>query len=132
MPSHFFVTGRDSLFGTLLAEVHSGCIPLEENLEELPKDGEFNGSFNVQFATNTKKWKIKMKTRAVLESGVKLIFKPRDESMEIFEVYGTRLNDFGTFELYGTATKNSLVVEEDPTYSVSVHKRYDKMLSKAE
>jgi hypothetical protein len=99
-------------------------IPPEEDLKELPKDGEFNGSFNVQFAINTKKGKIKMKTRAVPESGVKLTFKPRDESREIFEVYGTGLNEFGTFELYGTATKNSSVVEEDPTYSISVNKRY--------
>ena len=99
-------------------------IPPEEDLKELPKDGEFNGSFNVMFAINTKKGKVKMKTRAVPESGVKLTFKPRDESRIIFEVHGTGLNEFGTFELYGTAKKNNSVAEEDPTYAVSVHKRY--------
>ncbi|KAL3771780.1 hypothetical protein ACHAW5_002394 [Stephanodiscus triporus] len=100
-------------------------IPPEEDLKELPKDGEFNGSFNVQFPVKNSKGKIKLKTRAVPESGVKLTFRPRgDESEGIFEVHGTGLNEFGTFELYGTATKNSSVVEEDPTYKVSVHKRY--------
>ena len=89
-------------------------IPPEEDLKELPKDGEFN----------TKKGKVEMKTRAVPESGVKLTFKPRDESRDIFEVHGTGLNEFGMFELYGTAEKNNWVPEEDPMYSVLIHKRY--------
>ncbi|KAL3785515.1 hypothetical protein ACHAW5_005269 [Stephanodiscus triporus] len=100
-------------------------IPPEEDLKELPKDGEFNGSFNVQFPVKNSKGKIKLKTRAVPESGVKLTFRPREDGSEgIFEVHGTGLNVFGTFELYGTATKNSSIVEEDPAYKVSVHKRY--------
>jgi hypothetical protein len=99
-------------------------IPPEEDLKELPKDGEFNGSFNVQFAVKNSKGKIKMKTRAVPESGVKLTFKPRDQFKEMFDVNGFGLNEFGTFELYGTAKKNPPVVEEDPTYFVSVRKRY--------
>lgn len=99
-------------------------IPPEEDLKELPKDGEFNGSFTVQMQVKTSKGKIKVKSRAVLESGVKLTFKPKDETEEIYDVNGTGLNEFGVFELYGSATKNRLVVNEDPTYSVSVHKRY--------
>lgn len=99
-------------------------IPPEEDLKELPKDGEFNGSFNVQMQVKTSKGKIKLKSRAVSESGVKLTFKPKDESRGIYDVNGTGLNEFGVFELYGSATKNRLVVDEDPTYSVSVHKRY--------
>ncbi|KAL3811507.1 hypothetical protein ACHAXA_000411 [Cyclostephanos tholiformis] len=99
-------------------------IPPEEDLKELPKDGEFNGSFNVVFAVKNQKGKIRNKTRAVTESGVKLTFKPRDESKEIFDVNGFGLNEFGTFELYGTAKRNPSVVEEDPTYFISVHKRY--------
>ena len=96
-------------------------IPPEEDLKELPKDGEFNGSIN---AIDTKKGKVEMKTRAVPESGVKLTFKPSDESRDIFEVHGTGLNEFRTFELYGTAEKNNWVPEEDPMYSVLIHKRY--------
>jgi hypothetical protein len=99
-------------------------IPPEEDLKELPKDGEFNGSFTVQMQVKTSKGKIKVKSRAVSESGVKLTFKPKDETNGIYDVNGTGLNEFGVFELYGSATKNRLVVDEDPTYSVSVHKRY--------
>jgi hypothetical protein len=96
-------------------------IPPEEDLKELPKDGKFNASFN---AIDTKKEKVEMKTRAVPESEVKLTFKPIDESRDIFEVHGTGLNEFGRFELYGTAKKNNWVAEEDPMYSVLIHKRY--------
>ncbi len=80
-------------------------IPPNEDLNKLPKDGEFNGLFNIK----TKRWNIKIKSCTVPESGVKLTFKLRDESREILEVHGTGLNNFGTFELHGTAMKNSSV-----------------------
>ena len=98
-------------------------IPPEEDLKELPKGGEFNGSFKVRFEVENSKGKIKMKTCAVPES-VELTFKPRDGSEGIFKIHGRGVNEIGTFKLYGTATKNASVVEEDPTYKVSVHKRY--------
>ena len=101
-------------------------IPPEEELKELPKDGEFSGSFNVQHAIKTSKGKIKMKNRAVPESGVKLTFKPKEDGDDtVFSVNGTGTNEYGVFELFGTATKNTDVEEgEDPTYSISVHKKY--------
>mmetsp|Transcript_19472 Transcript_19472/g.36365 ORF Transcript_19472/g.36365 Transcript_19472/m.36365 type:complete len:1426 (+) Transcript_19472:506-4783(+) len=101
-------------------------IPPEENLKELPKDGEFNGSFNVQLEVKSSKGKIKKKNRAVQESGVKLRFTPKDEDDEdegnSFAVNGTGTNEYGIFELFGTATKNA--GDEDPTYNVSVRKKY--------
>lgn len=104
-------------------------IPPDEDLKELPKDGEFNGSFNVQVSVKTSKGKIKLKSRSVSESGVKLSFKPKDddtiEGGAAFAVHGTGTNEYGVFELFGTATKNTDVEEgEDTTYSISVHKKY--------
>jgi len=98
-------------------------IPHDEELKELPKDGEFSGSFNVQLAVKTSKGKIKMKNRAVPESGVKLTFKEKDEEEGTYAVKGTGTNEYGVFELIGSATKNT-GVEGDPTYSVSVRKKY--------
>ena len=99
-------------------------IPPEEELKELPKDGEFSGSFNVQQAIKTFKGKIKMKNRAVPESRVKLTFKRKeDDDDTVFSVNGTGTNEYGVFELFGTATKNTDAEEgEDPTYSISVYR----------
>lgn len=101
-------------------------IPPEEDLKQLPKDGEFAGSFNVQHSVKTSKGKIKFKNRAVPENGVKLTFKGKeDEEDGLYSVKGQGTNEFGVFELFGTAKKNTgLDAGEDPTYSVSVHKRY--------
>ena len=105
------------------------AIPPEEELKELPKDGVFQGSFNVQHQVKTSKGKVKMKNRAVPESGVKLKFtamggnEEEDEVEGKFSVNGTGLNEYGIFELFGTATKNT-EVEGDLTYSVSLHKKY--------
>jgi len=99
-------------------------IPLDEELKELPKDGEFNGSFSLQNVVTSSKGKTKMRTFAVQESGVKLVFKKKDGA-GTFAVNGTGTNEYGVFKLFGTATKN--VGEDDgddPTYSVSVHKDY--------
>jgi len=100
-------------------------IPPEEELKELPKDGEFAGSFNVQHQVKTSKGKLKLKNRAVPENGVKLKFTPKegdDGEEDVFSVKGKGNNEFGVFELFGTATKNS--GDDDPTYSVSVRKKY--------
>jgi hypothetical protein len=108
-------------------------IPEGEDLEELPKDGEFNGSFNVQHFVKSSKGKMKIKNRAVAENGVMLKFTPEDEEEDKFAVKGKGSNEYGVFELFGTATKNKVEEDEDrdedddaavPTYSVTVHKRY--------
>ncbi len=110
-------------------------IPPDEDLKELPKDGEFNGSFNVQIQVKTSKMKIKVKNRAVQENGVVLTFTPKtaDDNIdaddangaETFSVVGRGTNEFGVFELHGTATKNKVLEEgDDPTYSISVRKEY--------
>lgn len=100
-------------------------IPADEKLEELPKDGEFAGSFNVQQAVKTSKGKIKMKNRAVPESGVQLHFKVKDEGKGTYSVSGKGTNEYGVFELFGKASKNKKDGDDvAPTYSVSVHKKY--------
>lgn len=100
-------------------------IPPEEDLRELPKDGEFNGSFNVQHQVKTSKGKLKFKNHAVPENGVKLTFKPREGEDDAFSVNGTGTNAYGVFEIFGTAKKNTGVEEgDDPTYAITFHKRY--------
>lgn len=100
-------------------------IPPEEKLKELPKDGEFAGSFTVQYEVKNSKGRVKMKNRAVTESGVKLTFTPKnggDESDGMFALNGMGTNEYGVFELFGTATKNDGA--GDLTYRVSVRKKY--------
>ncbi|KAL9180340.1 hypothetical protein ACHAXT_008310 [Thalassiosira profunda] len=114
-------------------------IPADETLEDLPANGEFNGSFNVQHHVKTAKGKVKLKTRVVPESGVKLTFS-RAEDEEggegNFTVKGTGTNEYGVFELFGTATREApdegMDEEEDEdgaaatpvTYGISLHKKY--------
>lgn len=98
-------------------------IPPEETLEDLPKDGVFDGSFNVQETVTKKKGKVKTRNRAIVESGVKLTFKEKGKGGE-FSVNGKGANEYGIFELFGSATKNREEDGDDPTYKVSVHKKY--------
>jgi hypothetical protein len=106
-------------------------IPEDEDLKELPKGGEFNGSFNVQHAVKTSKGKMKMKNHTIQETGVKLTFEKivgEEGDDEVYNVNGQGTNAYGVFKLFGTATKNEGEAgsgEDDaPTYSVSVHKDY--------
>ena len=91
----------------------------EEDLKELPKDGEFHGSFSLQY----KKGKTKTKTRVVAENGVKMAFvKLEGELGSYYSVKGQGNNEYGTFELNGTAIKST--DEDDPSYNVRLHKNY--------
>ncbi|KAL7540877.1 hypothetical protein ACHAWF_006804 [Thalassiosira exigua] len=87
----------------------SRTIPPNEDLKELPKDGKFRSSFLVG---NDK----------VKDSGVNLAFVAKEGEQGTFSVKGTGSNKFGTFEIDGTATTNSLGMG-DP-YSVTLRKRY--------
>ncbi|KAL7439950.1 hypothetical protein ACHAXM_012135 [Skeletonema potamos] len=100
-------------------------IPPEEDVTELPKDGEFNGSFSLQYAFKNSKGKLKLKNRTVAESGVALTFKEDKLSGE-FSVNGTGANEYGVFELSGTAIKAPTVPGEDDVkeFKVKLRKRY--------
>ena len=101
-------------------------IPPEEDVTQLPKDGEFNGSFSLQYKFNTSKGKVKFKHRTVAENGVALTFKEEKDKEGEFSVNGTGTNEFGEFELFGTARKAAAPHGEDDAkeYKVQVRKRY--------
>ena len=93
----------------------------EEELEELPKDGEFHGSFVYEYHVGTSK--LKMST-IIQEREVKLAFIEKEGDRKSFHVKGTGVNKFGVFELIGTATKSAK--EDDPSYNVQLRKHYIK------
>ncbi|KAL7458519.1 hypothetical protein ACHAWC_010106 [Mediolabrus comicus] len=102
-------------------------IPAEEDVTQLPKDGEFHGSFSLQYKFTTSKGKVKLKSRTVPESGVKLTFKGGEkEGEEEFAVNGTGTNEYGVFELFGTATKSPTPPGEEDVreYKVKIRKKY--------
>jgi len=101
-------------------------IPPEEDVTQLPMDGEFNGSFSLQYAFKNTKGKLKLKNRTVAESGVVMSFKENKDNEGEFSVNGRGTNEFGVFELFGTASKASSTAGEDDgkEYKVKVRKRY--------
>jgi hypothetical protein len=101
-------------------------IPAEEDVTQLPMDGEFNGSFSLQYAFKNTKGKLKLKNRTVAESGVALTFKEDKDNEGEYSVNGKGTNEFGVFELFGTASKaDSTPGEEDGNeYKIKVRKRY--------
>lgn len=101
-------------------------IPPEEDVTQLPMDGEFNGSFSLQYTFKNTKGKLKLKNRTVAESGVALSFKEDKDNEGEYSVNGKGTNEFGVFELFGTATKAASAPGEDDVkeYKVKVRKRY--------
>jgi len=101
-------------------------VPPEEDVTQLPMDGEFNGSFSLQYAFKNTKGKLKLKNRTVAESGVALSFKEDKDNEGEYSVNGKGTNEFGVFELFGTASKAaSTPGEEDGNeYKIKVRKRY--------
>eukprot|EP00970_Alexandrium_tamarense_P019523 scaffold14148_cov172-Alexandrium_tamarense.AAC.1 len=97
-------------------------IPADEELKELPKDGEFHGTFSLSFTFKNAKGKVKTKRTNVAESGVNIAFTKKKGDEGTYDVKGKGVNQYGTFELIGTATKSTL--EDDPTYNVKLRKIY--------
>ncbi|KAL7489516.1 hypothetical protein ACHAW6_015193 [Cyclotella cf. meneghiniana] len=89
------------------------AIPPDEDLKELPKDGEYHGTFSLAYEFTTSKGKKKSKRKSVTESGVNIKFTKEAEP-GVFSVKGVGFNEYGTFELVGTAIKSKL--EDDPGY----------------
>eukprot|EP00804_Cyclotella_cryptica_P016090 CCRYP_004216-RC/>CCRYP_004216-RC protein AED:0.23 eAED:0.23 QI:0/0.33/0.25/1/0.33/0.25/4/186/1344 len=93
------------------------AIPPDEDLKDLPKDGEYHGTFSLAFEFTTSREKKRQNER----SGVKIKFTKEAEP-GVFSVEGKGVNDYGTFELVGTATKSKM--EDDPGYHVRLKKIY--------
>jgi len=98
-------------------------IPATEDIEKLPLDGEFHGSFSLQYHHITGKGKRKTKIRVVNESGVAIKFTPVEGKTDEYNINATGTNQFGTFEMFGQATKSEVDVAE-LVYHVKMRKRY--------
>ena len=94
----------------------------DEDPTELPKDGEFHGSFSLAYYHLTSKGKRKERSKVIPETGVKIKFLPKDSFNKEYDVDGMGTNQFGVFSIIGTATKSEH--EGDPEYHVELRKKY--------
>mmetsp|Transcript_23713 Transcript_23713/g.35875 ORF Transcript_23713/g.35875 Transcript_23713/m.35875 type:complete len:1380 (+) Transcript_23713:62-4201(+) len=94
----------------------------DEEVNVLPKDGEFHGSFSLAYFHTTSKGKQKERSKVIMESGVKIKFTTVEGKEGEFNVDGEGTNQFGVFNINGTATPSEH--EDDPTYDIVLRKRY--------
>lgn len=95
----------------------------EEDTNKLPMDGEFHGSFSLAYIHTTSKGKQKERSKVISETGVKITFTKVDGENGEFKVEGTGTNQFGIFQIYGTATP--CADPNDPTMNIVFRKRYE-------
>ncbi len=94
----------------------------DEDPKELPKDGEFQGSFRVSYTSVGSNGKTKSRTRVIQENGVKLAFTKQEGKEDQFDIKGQGTNQYGVFNIYGTAVRDEL--EKDKAYRVELRKKY--------
>jgi hypothetical protein len=118
-----------------------------EDPSELPKDGEFHGSFSLAYFHTTSKGKQKERSKVIPENGVYIKFtKMTEEEQEehqqqedangttttttrttagitTFKVDGKGTNQFGIFHINGTAEPT--LHDDDPSYKIVLRKRYE-------
>jgi hypothetical protein len=93
-----------------------------EDPAELPKDGEFHGSFSLAYFHTTSKGKQKERSKVIPESGVNIKFTKIEGEEGGFKVDGKGVNQFGIFHINGTA---SLSPHDDGQYQIVLRKRYE-------
>jgi hypothetical protein len=106
-----------------------------EDPQELPKDGEFHGSFSLTYFHTTSKGKQKERSKVIPESGVKIKFTKLHNkeggsangtedgnSSNVYQVDGTGMNQFGVFHINGTAKPSPV---DETQYVIELRKRYD-------
>jgi hypothetical protein len=94
----------------------------EEDPTELPKDGTFDGSFNLAYVHVSAKGKRKERSKVITESGVKIKFTERHGEDDSYNVKGEGTNQYGIFSLFGTAVRDHEGPEKK--YVVELRKRY--------
>jgi hypothetical protein len=97
-----------------------------EDPAELPKDGEFHGSFSLAYFHTTSKGKQKERSKVIPESGVKIVFTKVEGEEGNFKVDGKGTNQFGIFHINGTAAPSP---HDDGQYNVVLRKRYEPSAS---
>ena len=93
-----------------------------EDPKELPKNGEFHGSFSLTYTHISAKGKRKERSRVIKENGVYITFTKKEEEEDAFEVNGKGNNQYGIFTIIGTAVRDEL--ETEKKYKVELKKRY--------
>eukprot|EP00978_Attheya_sp_CCMP212_P032052 scaffold123458_cov45-Attheya_sp.AAC.1 len=108
-----------------------------EDVAKLPLDGEFHGSFSLAYYHTTSKGKRKERSRVISESGVQIHFTPlssdndndndddNDGESDKFTVEGQGTNQFGIFQIKGTAHRSPHDdIGDQPTYNIELRKTY--------
>jgi hypothetical protein len=98
-----------------------------EDLEKLPLDGEFHGSFSLAYFHTTSKGKQKERSKVIQESGVNIKFTKVEGKEGAYKVDGKGTNQFGIFNVNGTA--NASTHDGDPTFNIVLRKRYEPSAS---
>jgi hypothetical protein len=94
-----------------------------EDLEKLPSDGEFHGSFSLAYFHTTSKGKQKERSKVIQESGVNIKFTRVEGKEGAYKVDGKGTNQFGIFNVNGTADLSTHA--GDPTFNIIFRKRYE-------
>lgn len=94
----------------------------EEELEKLPTDGEFSGSFSLAYMHVTSKGKQKERSRVVQENGVKITFTKIDGTTK-YKVTGKGNNQFGIFYINGSAKPSEH--DGDKVMDIEFRKTYE-------
>lgn len=94
----------------------------DEDPTVLIKDGEFNGQFSLAYYHVNSKGKRKERSKIIKEEGVKIVFKKKEGNGKVIEVKGEGHNQYGIFEIIGTATKSEQ--KDEPNYDVELRKSY--------
>jgi Bromodomain/Bromodomain extra-terminal - transcription regulation len=98
----------------------------EEDVNVLPIDGEFHGSFSLAYFHTTSKGKQKERSKVISETGVMIQFIPITDGSEPLGSYrmeGKGTNQFGIFHIYGVASPTPDA--EDNTMNIVFRKRYE-------
>eukprot|EP00980_Cylindrotheca_fusiformis_P001518 scaffold346_cov116-Cylindrotheca_fusiformis.AAC.32 len=95
----------------------------DENPKELPKDGEFHGSFSLAYFHTTSKGKRKERSKVIQEHGVNIKFtKIEGDTKGTLKVDGKGTNQFGIFHINGTAEPSP---HDDDQFIIVLRKRYE-------
>lgn len=95
----------------------------DEDLEKLPVDGEFSGSFSCAYYHTTSKGERKERIKVIPESGVKIKFLPINGKNE-YKMNGTGTNQFGVFNISGTAKPSEHDDDIDMVWNIEFRKSY--------
>ncbi|KAL7570429.1 hypothetical protein ACA910_017261 [Epithemia clementina (nom. ined.)] len=112
---------NSSLFPPQRFELQRTLAP-EEELEKLPLNGEFSGSFSLAYLHMTSKGKQKERSRVVSENGVKITFTQMDGTNK-YKVNGQGNNQFGVFYISGSAKPSDH--DGDKVMDIEFRKTYE-------